>query len=185
MPRSLMDAVNFMYASMVSCGSAELGLARIALVVVDQQCVLHVVYLLSWANLTLSAHTTLGRPRFRHQRAKPYAPSIEAGDSSPYPWSMSEYRAPLRDIKFVLDHSWTSTSLSELPAFAHVDPELVAGLLDEAGRFMTEVVAPTNPIGDTVGTLRNDDGTVDRSSRVHQGLRAVRRRRVGRGQGHR
>ncbi len=84
----------------------------------------------------------------------------EAADNTLYPWRMSEYRAPVRDIKFVLDHLVDIADLAQLPSFSHVDPELVAGLVDEAGRFMTEVVAPTNPIGDTVGTLRNEDGTV-------------------------
>ena len=34
------------------------------------------------------------------------------------------------------------------------------GLLDEAARFFEQVVAPTNRDGDTVGSQRNDDGSV-------------------------
>ncbi|MDQ3781513.1 MAG: acyl-CoA dehydrogenase C-terminal domain-containing protein [Actinomycetota bacterium] len=70
------------------------------------------------------------------------------------------YRPPLRDIKFVLEHVVDLDALVKLPAFDHVDVGTVHGLLDEAGRFMSEVVAPTNRVGDTQGAVRNDDGTV-------------------------
>ena len=70
------------------------------------------------------------------------------------------YRPPLRDIKFVLEHIADLPSLAGLPAYEHVDLDTVDGLLDEAGRFMAEVVAPTNRVGDTQGAVRNDDGTV-------------------------
>jgi len=70
------------------------------------------------------------------------------------------YRPPLGDIKFVLEHIVDLEALTELPAYDHVDVDTVNGVLDEAGRFMSEVVAPTNRIGDTQGSVRNDDGTV-------------------------
>ncbi|HSF86051.1 MAG TPA: acyl-CoA dehydrogenase family protein [Acidimicrobiia bacterium] len=73
---------------------------------------------------------------------------------------MSEYQPPLRDINFVLEHIVDVGSLAGIPAYAHAEPDLIGGLLSEAGRFMSEVVAPTNTIGDTIGTLRNHDGTV-------------------------
>ncbi len=70
------------------------------------------------------------------------------------------YRPPLRDIEFVLEHIADLPTLAGLPAYEHVDLDTVDGLLDEAGRFMAEVVAPTNRVGDTQGAVRNDDGTV-------------------------
>ncbi len=73
---------------------------------------------------------------------------------------MTDYRAPLADIRFTLDHIAGLPALAELDAFAHTDPELVDGLLDEAARFFEQVVAPTNRDGDTVGSQRNDDGSV-------------------------
>jgi alkylation response protein AidB-like acyl-CoA dehydrogenase len=73
---------------------------------------------------------------------------------------MSEYRAPVRDIAFVLDHITKLSTVTDLPRFEHVDPDVVSGVLDEAGRFMSEVVAPTNRIGDTEASVRNDDGSV-------------------------
>ncbi len=73
---------------------------------------------------------------------------------------MSDYSAPLRDIKFVLDHIVDVASLAEIPDFGHVEPDVVDGLLDEAGRFMTEVIAPLNRTGDMAGSQLNEDGSV-------------------------
>jgi hypothetical protein len=73
---------------------------------------------------------------------------------------MSDYRPPLRDIEFVLEHIVDIQAVSDLDGFEHVDPDTVRGLLEEAGRFMSEVVAPTNRVGDVAGAVRNDDGTV-------------------------
>jgi len=73
---------------------------------------------------------------------------------------MSDYTPPLRDIKFVLDHICGLDEIVTYPAFEHVDPELAFGALDEAARFFSEVVAPTNRDGDTIGSVRNSDGTV-------------------------
>ncbi len=69
------------------------------------------------------------------------------------------YTPPLTDIRFVLDHVVDLDRLLALPAYAHVDRELVTGILDEAGRFAAEAIAPTNRDGDTVGS-RLVDGEV-------------------------
>ncbi|CAN5627290.1 acyl-CoA dehydrogenase [soil metagenome] len=73
---------------------------------------------------------------------------------------MADYRAPLDDIRFVLAHVADLAGLAELEAFSHADPESVFGVIEEYGRFMSDVVAPTNQIGDTQGSVRHDDGTV-------------------------
>jgi hypothetical protein len=69
---------------------------------------------------------------------------------------MSEYIPPVRDMAFVLDTVVDIESVTGLDAFAHVDPDTIPGLLDEAGRFFGEVFAPTNSVGDTVGSQFND-----------------------------
>ncbi len=79
---------------------------------------------------------------------------------SSYADFMSDYRPPLRDIKFVLENIVGLDSLAALPGFEHVESEDVCDALDEAGRFLAEVVAPTNSIGDAEGLVRNDDGSV-------------------------
>jgi len=72
---------------------------------------------------------------------------------------MSEYRAPLEDIRFVLEHVVGLADLAELPGFESADPEVVGGLLEEAGKFMTEVLSPLNRVADVEGA-RLEDGVV-------------------------
>jgi 3-(methylthio)propanoyl-CoA dehydrogenase len=64
---------------------------------------------------------------------------------------MTTYTAPLRDIRFVLEHVTPLAELTALEPYAHADPELVVGLLEEAGRFSSEAIAPTNRDGDLEG----------------------------------
>jgi len=73
---------------------------------------------------------------------------------------MSDYQAPVEDMDFVLQHVAGVADLADYDAFGHVDPADVVGILEEAGRFFSEVVAPTNRIGDTQGSRRNSDGSV-------------------------
>ena len=73
---------------------------------------------------------------------------------------MAEYRPPLDDIRFVLGHVVDLAGLAAFDAYAHADVETSLGLLEEAGRFMAEVVAPTNRIGDEQGSVRQPDGSV-------------------------
>src|SRR3989304_4819470 len=61
---------------------------------------------------------------------------------------MSEYRAPIDDMRFVLSHVAGLDRLAAIERFAHADAATVAGLLGEAGRFASEGIAPLNPIGD-------------------------------------
>ncbi len=72
---------------------------------------------------------------------------------------MPEYTPPLRDISFVLDHIADIDAITALPGFEHVDRDTIDGALAEAGRFMAEVFAPTNRVGDQVGA-RLVDGHV-------------------------
>ncbi|MFP4310800.1 MAG: acyl-CoA dehydrogenase [Nitriliruptoraceae bacterium] len=72
---------------------------------------------------------------------------------------MDTYTAPLRDVLFVLEHITPLEDLAATEAFAHAEPELVAGLLEEAGRFAASAIAPTNREGDTQGS-RLIDGVV-------------------------
>jgi 3-(methylthio)propanoyl-CoA dehydrogenase len=65
---------------------------------------------------------------------------------------VSDYTAPLRDLGFALQTFGRLDEIAALAAFEHVDPSTVDALLDEAGRFMSEVVAPTNAPGDRAGS---------------------------------
>ena len=53
---------------------------------------------------------------------------------------MAEYVAPLQDIRFVLEHVVDLAALSKLDVFSHADPDVVFGVLEEAGRFMAAVI---------------------------------------------
>jgi 3-(methylsulfanyl)propanoyl-CoA dehydrogenase len=69
---------------------------------------------------------------------------------------MSDYIPPVRDMAFALDTIVDIASITDLDAFSHVDPETISSLLDEASRFFGEVFAPTNSIGDAVGSQFHD-----------------------------
>jgi len=60
----------------------------------------------------------------------------------------------------VLQHVVDIGQLAELPGYEHADPETVAGILEEAGRFFAEQFAPLNRVGDLQHSRRHDDGTV-------------------------
>jgi 3-(methylthio)propanoyl-CoA dehydrogenase len=70
------------------------------------------------------------------------------------------YQPPLGDIDFTLNHVLDLAALSKLNGFQHADPETVRGLLEEAGRFFSEVVAPLNASGDREGSRLQADGSV-------------------------
>ena len=69
---------------------------------------------------------------------------------------MSDYRPPLEDIRLVLDEISDISAICDLPGYEHVDPETVDSVLDELGRFVAEVVAPVNRIGDEEGCAVTD-----------------------------
>ncbi|HEY5890293.1 MAG TPA: acyl-CoA dehydrogenase [Acidimicrobiia bacterium] len=65
---------------------------------------------------------------------------------------MSGYQPPLEDINFVLNHIAGLGNVAKLNGFQHADPATVEGLLEEAGRFFSEVMAPLNRSGDEQGS---------------------------------
>jgi hypothetical protein len=73
---------------------------------------------------------------------------------------MTAFRAPLADIDFTLNHVVDLAAIAKLNGFQHSDPETVRDLLEEAGRFFSEVIAPLNVIGDRQGSNLQPDGTV-------------------------
>jgi len=73
---------------------------------------------------------------------------------------MSDYAPRLDDINFILNHVAGLEEISKLNGYQHSDPETVAAILEEAGRFFSEVIAPLNQIGDQQGSVLAEDGTV-------------------------
>ena len=65
---------------------------------------------------------------------------------------MSDYQPRPADIQFILqDVLAAPAALQSLPAYADVDAALMAQVLEESARFVGEVVAPLQTVGDAVG----------------------------------
>ncbi len=73
---------------------------------------------------------------------------------------MTDYRAPLADIDFVLNRVCGLDRILGLPGFIDVDSSVVRDLLEEAARFMEEKIAPLNKVGDQFGVRLNADHSV-------------------------
>jgi alkylation response protein AidB-like acyl-CoA dehydrogenase len=72
---------------------------------------------------------------------------------------MNEYAAPLRDMRFILNHLAGLDEIAALPGCEEATPDLVDAILDEAGKFSAGVLAPLNPVGDEQG-CRVENGSV-------------------------
>ena len=73
---------------------------------------------------------------------------------------MADYRAPIADIAHTLTNVAGLDQVLDHELFSHVDSDTVIGVLEEVGRFMSEVVAPTNKDGDTVKAQWHADASV-------------------------
>ena len=73
---------------------------------------------------------------------------------------MSTYRAPLSDMEFVMNDLAGLAQVSTLPGFEEATPDTVSAILEEAGRFASEVLDPLNAPGDREGATRLSDGSV-------------------------
>ena len=69
------------------------------------------------------------------------------------------YKAPVRDLTFVLNEVLEIDRYSNQPGFAEASPELVGQILEEGAKFAEEVIAPLNRTGDLEG-CKWDDGKV-------------------------
>ncbi len=74
---------------------------------------------------------------------------------------MGQYTAPLRDMQFVL-HELLDVEghLKEMPAHAEIDADTINQVIEEAGKFCSEVIFPLNQSGDREGCTYHGDGVV-------------------------
>tara|TARA_R110000851_G_scaffold308369_1_gene467230 strand:- start:9772 stop:11565 length:1794 start_codon:yes stop_codon:yes gene_type:complete len=62
------------------------------------------------------------------------------------------YEPPLKDISFVLfDMFNAAQTLKRYPEFEEIDQDLMSQVIEEAGRFASEILFPTNATGDREG----------------------------------
>jgi alkylation response protein AidB-like acyl-CoA dehydrogenase len=73
---------------------------------------------------------------------------------------MNTYQPRTDDMQFLLSRVLNAPAqLQAMPAFAEVDADLMQQVLQEAGKFVGEVIAPLNRAGDEIGAQWKD-GTV-------------------------
>ncbi|TVP91384.1 MAG: acyl-CoA dehydrogenase [Pseudomonadaceae bacterium] len=72
---------------------------------------------------------------------------------------MPDYKAPLRDMRFVINEVFDFNAGYQSFGLDEVTPDLVSAVLDEAAKFAGGVLAPLNRIGDEEG-CQIDDGVV-------------------------
>jgi alkylation response protein AidB-like acyl-CoA dehydrogenase len=70
---------------------------------------------------------------------------------------MTDYVAPVRDMRFVLNELAGLDRIAALPGCESMTPELVDAILDEAAKFAGEVLGPLNRTGDTEGNVLDGD----------------------------
>jgi alkylation response protein AidB-like acyl-CoA dehydrogenase len=86
---------------------------------------------------------------------------------------MPSYKAPLADIRFVLEDLLDVRQLAELPGYADATPELLATVIAEAAKLCEDVLAPLNQAGDAEG-CHYENGTVRTPKGFRDGYDAYR-----------
>ncbi len=82
------------------------------------------------------------------------------------------YRAPLSDMRFLMDHVVGFAQVAATDRFADATPETVEAVLTEAGRLATEVIAPVNRSGDKA-PARLENGVVRTPPGFAEAYRAI------------
>src|SRR3989441_2300174 len=65
---------------------------------------------------------------------------------------MSEYKAPLRDMHFVLQELAGLAEIAKLPGCEEINAELVDQILEESAKFASGVLSPLNKPADEEGS---------------------------------
>ena len=70
---------------------------------------------------------------------------------------MTDYQAPLKQMRFTIEHLVGFEDVKKLPDFDAVDADTVEAVLEEAAKFASGVLAPINWLGDRQGVRVEND----------------------------
>ena len=71
---------------------------------------------------------------------------------------MPSYNPPLRDMQFVMHELLGAVDeLKQIPKYADLDVDTVNAVLEEGGKFASQVIAPLNLVGDVQGCVLNKE----------------------------
>jgi len=73
---------------------------------------------------------------------------------------MSDYIAPIKDMRFVMDEIVGIRQVATLPGYEEATPDMADAILEEAAKFASGMLAPLNRIGDTQGCKLGENGVV-------------------------
>ena len=73
---------------------------------------------------------------------------------------MPRYKAPVRDMQFILHDLLAVQNYSNLPGFSDASPDLIDQVLEGGAKFSEEILFPLNKVGDKEGCKRNPDASV-------------------------
>ncbi|WP_375254045.1 acyl-CoA dehydrogenase [Yoonia sp.] len=85
------------------------------------------------------------------------------------------YRAPVGDIRFLMDHVVGFAQVTQTHRFADATPDMTQAILSEAARMTEDILAPLNRIGDTHpayldnGVVRTSPGFADGYAAIAEG----------------
>ena len=72
---------------------------------------------------------------------------------------MPTYKAPLRDIQFVINEVLDTEALYQtLPGYEEATPDLISAIIEEGAKFAENVLSPLNQSGDEEGCHWSEDG---------------------------